>query len=450
MTGTVVLIGVFSALAALAVANRRWLMFALLLVGGFPVSMLMPRETFFGFYPGGAYLFVILAVLAIALLFRFPTLLGHSVRSSGFLAFLLYSLLSLLWTPDIGHGLRMLVKLASPFIVLIAMQTFLEDERDLRIAGWMVLACCLAVSALAVINTLGHGILGAGGDDPYFLRKNFLTPPTMSPANYSFLASSGALLALAGWLGSRRPIWLVVFLLLAVCVFWAFTRIAMAGLIVATGVLIFLLSRNMAVKLIFPIVIGIAFFASFFFVDSFRARMFKSEKVEAGMVMTTDLKLLDKLVFTSGRTLIWHRVNEKFFHQAPMAGKGVGSVDAWLERNMNSTRLHSEYLRIASDTGLVGLSLYLLALAQFFAQLIVQYRRNTDPVVRKYSALAMAGLTFYSITLATDNSLNYISEFGLYVYAFLAFAFTAAGVRASRPEPARRNVFTVAPAASGL
>lgn len=437
MNGTVILIVVFSVLGALAVANRRWLMFGLLLVGGFPVSMLIPHETFFALYPGGAYLFVLLGALVTALLFRIPALLAHAVRYGGFLVFLLYSLFSLLWTDDIGFGLRMLAKLASPFVVLIAMQIYLAEERDLKIAGRMVLACCLAVSALAVINTLGHGILGwGGGDEAWFLKKNFLVAPTMSPGNYSFLAGSGALLALAGWLGSRRPACLVVFLALTLCVFWAFTRIAMGGLIVATGLMIFLLSRNAAVKIAFPVLIAVMFFASFFFVDSFKARMFKSERVEIGALATTDLTLLDKMVFTSGRTRIWQRVNREFLYKSPFAGRGVGSVDAWLERNMGSTRLHSEYLRIVSDTGLFGLVLYLLALGQLFGQLIVRYRLVRDPLVREYTALALSGLTFYVITLATDNSLNYVTEFGLYIFAFAAFSFVAARVAASEASRA--------------
>ncbi|HTG83154.1 MAG TPA: hypothetical protein VL949_14505, partial [Geobacteraceae bacterium] len=40
MTGTVILFAIFSTLMVLSVLNRRWLMLAILLVGGFPLFIL--------------------------------------------------------------------------------------------------------------------------------------------------------------------------------------------------------------------------------------------------------------------------------------------------------------------------------------------------------------------------------------------------------------------------
>jgi O-antigen ligase len=437
MTGTVILFAIFSTLMVLSVLNRRWLMLAILLVGGFPVTIFMPQDNFFGLHAGGAYLTIILSALFLSFLFAIPNFFAQSFRYGFFLAFITYCLLSLSWTPDIGWGLRMLVKLASPFMFFIAMQAFFKEDLDLKTAERMITVCCLIVSALAVVNTVGGGVL-AKGEDMFNVRNNYLTAPFMSPANYSFLIGSGAILALCNLLQTRKVSHFLLFMLLSVFVFWAFVRISMVGLIAAIAVVFFLHTRNVAIKFMIPLTIVLIFVVCFFTVDKFRARMFKSDKVSLETVMGTDLNKIDKLIYTSGRTQLWRKVNTEFFHKAPLVGMGIGSVDYWLERNFKG-RLHSEYLRILSDTGLVGLCLYLLSILQFYARLVGLYLRSKDPDVQKYTAMALAGLTFYLITLATDNSFNYISEFGLYIFTFMAFAFVSERTREEQKKTALLN-----------
>lgn len=425
MTGTVVLATVFSALMAMSIVNRRWLILAILFGGGFPVGLLMPHEQFFGLYANGAYLFVILCSIVISLFFAIPDLFSQTLRYNCVFIFLLYSLFSLLWTTDIEWGVRTLVKLASPFIFFVAAQAFLKREQDLKIATRMIFACCLIVSLLAVINTLGNGVL-APGEGIYNVRHNYLAAPYMSPANYSFLIGSGAILALTNLLTTRKFSYLLLSILFTTLVFWSFVRISMAGLIAAIGMVFFLLARNLAVKVVFPLMIFVVFVTCLFTVEKLRTRMFKSDKVGMETVLSSEVNKLDTIIYMSGRTSLWRKAYNEFLQKRPMTGRGIGSVDSWLERNFNGVRMHSEYLRIACDLGVLGLILYLLAICQFYARLLALYLRNNDPVVRSYTVTALAGLTFYLITFATDNSLNYICEFSLYIYTFMAFAFISA------------------------
>lgn len=421
MTGTVVLITVFSALMVLSVVNRRWLMFGILLVGGFPMGIFAAQERFYGLYANGVYLFVILSAVALALLFAVPTLLTKSICFYGYVIFLLYCLASLLWTTDIEWGLRMLIKLAAPFVFFISMQSFLKNEHDLAIAERSIIISCLIVSTLAVINTLTNGMI-APDDNMYNIRHNYLTAPFMSPANYSFLIGSGAILSLTNIFKARKLVYYFLTILLSYFLFWSFVRISMFGLIAAFALIFMLLCKNTIIKILIPIVIVVVFITCFFTLDKFRNRMFKSDKVTLEMVLSANENNVDKLVYTSGRSTLWRQVYREFVQQAPVLGKGVGSTDSWLELR-NKGRLHSEYLRILCDTGIVGLFLYLCAIFQFYTLLIRNYFTSNDHTVRVYSVRALAGLTFYLITLMTDNSLNYISEFGLYVFTFMAFAF---------------------------
>ncbi len=75
--------------------------------------------------------------------------------------------------------------------------------------------------------------------------------------------------------------------------------------------------------------------------------------------------------YSSGREVIW-RVGWRMFRESPWLGSGIGSVGARYDgivrsledvseerRNMHYTELHNQYLQIAVEQGLVGLSLFL-------------------------------------------------------------------------------------------
>jgi O-antigen ligase len=194
----------------------------------------------------------------------------------------------------------------------------------------------------------------------------------------------------------------------------------MAGLVIGTGVIIFLMARSTAIKFLFPVLIVVIFVTAFFTVDSFRNRMFKSNKVSLEQLVKTDPKHLDDLVSTTGRTSLWNKAIEKIFNKNIVLGGGAGAVDSWLQ---NKIKLHSEYLRLLCDLGIVGLALYLAALVQIAAGLVMSYLRADTPLQRQFAATGLGALAYYAITLATDNSLNYVTEFGLYVFAMAGGAF---------------------------
>jgi len=61
----------------------------------------------------------------------------------------------------------------------------------------------------------------------------------------------------------------------------------------------------------------------------------------------------------------------------------------------------------------------LLGMIQIIYKIINNIRSQVD---RKYASIAVGGLTIYLITLFTDNTFNYVTEFGNYIYAFVGIA----------------------------
>lgn len=329
----------------------------------------------------------------------------------------------------------MLLKLASPFLFLVIMQSYVKTEDDIKKAERIIIACCIVEAILALVNTFGNGILN-GGRDVLWISKHLLSPAYMGPANFSCLIGIGALISLVRYLESKKNMYLVMYIVFAGCIFWAFVRITMAGLVIATVIVIMLMARNYFVKYIIPLSIVMTFIICFFTVDAFRTRMFFGDKIELSTLMHADIDKAASLVNTSGRSLLWGKVNKEFLHKEPLLGSGVGAVDYWLD-NHGGTRLHGEYLRILSDLGVVGLLLYIYAMLQFVITLAGLYFNKCCGSIKISVVVAFAGLIFYLTTLATDNSLNYISEFGLYVYSLLAFVL----VKEQNVESSKKNIY---------
>ena len=255
-----------------------------------------------------------------------------------------------------------------------------------------------------------------------WVNSNYLTTPFMSPANFSFLMGSGAILAFGNYLIDKKMMYLFLFVFLTGAVVWAFTRISIVGLIISIYICVLFLSKSYLVKIILPVIFLSVFIVMFLSIDSLINRMFHNDElIDVTEVLSNPEKLLGSLN-TSGRSTLWGLAHKKFFNQSPILGSGVGSVDDWFADEYDSVRLHSEYLRVLYDLGILGLMLYIGAILYFYRLLLKVFRENDNVAVKKNAAIAISGLTYYIITLATDNTLNYVTEFGVYIYAFIALA----------------------------
>lgn len=427
--GAFILAGFVLTIVVLGVVSGRKLAYFMLLVGGIPITIFMPGlkvlESLGSINPQAALLFSMVMGTLLALMLRLDTVVKELINNIWLTAFLLFAVGSLAWAGDFVYGVRMVVKLSAPFLFLILFMAYMREPEEFRRAEKALFIVCGIVLGLALLNEFtGGSIWRDSGLKMVRSDKVGIYAPFMSPANFSFLIGTGAILALANFFVERKIRYLLLYVVFAVIVFWAFTRISMAALVLATAICIWMLSRSMVVKFAFPIVIIVGFFLSFFLIDSFRDRMFMDSSISLES-LANDPEKLQSGMYLSGRSALWEAARTQFFDPSPGVGAGAGSVDRWLDTNVHS-RLHSEYLRLACDLGVVGLVLYVAGLLAFFTRLARVRRNAKDPLVTKYAVSAIAGLSFYATTLATDNSLNYVTEFGMYVYFLLALAFAAA------------------------
>jgi O-antigen ligase len=116
-------------------------------------------------------------------------------------------------------------------------------------------------------------------------------------------------------------------------------------------------------------------------------------------------------IYGSGRVKMWS-VTIESIGQSPWIGQGAGSASGvvllatgWLEHP------HNDYLRILHDYGVIGLSLFLVALASTLRELWQNWRKSTMKT-KGYTTKHIYGSTFllliaFALSMITDNIVAY-------------------------------------------
>jgi O-antigen ligase len=346
-------------------------------------------------------------------------LLTHSGRLPRYLGtfkfhllFLVFCLAAVAWAPSIDYALRMFAKLSSPLLFLLLIMTAVSTRAQLRVMERLVVLSGLGMAAVAV------AMLAAGVN----ASRVGLTLPGLGPALFSALMVVVAVTALAGARYGHR---LRNFLAAAVstaAVLAAFTRITIAGLFVGCSVVLFVGFRGV-LRLLLPILGLVGLPALFLFNETFKKRMFYGDnKVTLDAVLSDPSILLEHL-HTSGRSNAWGTVLGKFFYPNPTFGSGLGATQNYYYSQTSGIGvIHSEYVRLLSEVGVVGISLFALTALAYLWRLLRIYRRSHEIDTARYALAALGALVAYLIFIATDNGFDYVTGFGIYVFALIGMA----------------------------
>lgn len=378
---------------------------------------------------GSIQLFGTLGGALILLSFGKSNVISDVLRYPVQLLFFFFCILSIFWAPNFVFSLRMLAKLLSPFIFLLIAHLMIVDNIN---TVTIEKATFIGLLILLFVALLNHftGFLGDASTDEWRV-KNILTAPFHSPAPFSFSMACGAMLSLANYISDRRKTYLLLFAIFSIAVFWAFTRISIVGLIVACSVLIFLLAKSTILKVLLPVLLCLGITVAFLNFDRLKERSFQNPSEASLSQLMKKPGAFAKNIHTSGRTKLWEKGLKRFFHQSPIIGAGLGATQGFYYEKHRGGAIHSEYLRLLCEVGITGIVLFILAMTQYLAMLLAVFRRsdsgNTfeEKFKRKYSGLAIASLIFYLITMATDNTIDYVMSLGLYTFLFIGFALNA-------------------------
>ncbi len=295
-----------------------------------------------------------------------------------YILFIIYISISLAWAPSVLYGLRTIAKLAALFLLMVAVGVTIDDEKKLnRFLNCITLSCLLSALIAIYCQKMGMNT-----------DSNYLTLPSMSPAVFSANMLVGFIVSLNKAYKKTTMKVLLVLIYIAVIIA-ANTRITIAAMFVILSIYGFLKMRGVF-KVVLPVASVTAFLMLFLMVDKFRNRMFlgtKSVSLESQQGVNNAMSHLAG----SGRFAAWDQIMERYFEPHMLTGSGIGTTqNYYYSSNLKIGAIHSEYVRLLAETGLIGIILFLLSMFIYF--LII--RRNMKNVKDDKSKYLM-GLVRY-------------------------------------------------------
>ena len=265
---------------------------------------------------------------------------------------------------------------------------------------------------------------------------------------YAAFADHAAILtvmSLSFWRLTKLPRYLALTVALGTSSIFYLTRTGVLATALGVSVFALLEWRHRALPFIFLAYMGAMM--ALVTVPEFSKRMFFDSKgLDAEKLAFAPHAVDVSKIDSSGRFSLWERVLNKFFWPNPLIGSGLGSTQQWLYASDERVKVeHSEYVRLLSDVGIIGLGLYLTALLTTMALTWRAYSFAPTRMARYFAMAAFSSIPAYLVCMGFDNVLNYVLAAGQYPLAFSGIA-----IGLSQAEMRRRNAIGSSGAPSRL
>jgi O-antigen ligase len=388
----------------------------------FPVFLMIAGPLEFGVEAGvgmnlSAVWLLVLIVCAVLALLRMP---GPRVRLSGiemlYLVFLAWAVLGAYRAPDLMFSARMFLKLFFPFLVLLlARRAVLSGQfPEVKTAfKWMMISSFIA-------------FLCVGGFTQRFAFAVVSLTASIFWACAAFAdhAAIIGVVSLICWRVWGGKWYLVYGLLAGMSPVLAGIRTGLGAFFIGASVFILATFRK-ATAILMLAGCYILFGAAILFVPEMKAHMFHNAgSVDSGSIMKNPGDISLDNVNNSGRQMLWTTAMESLFDPDPLIGSGLGSVQQFMytQKFTELKVIHSGYVELLCDTGLIGLGLYLLAVLVIMAKSVFILRRASEPGTRVAALAALCGYPALLVCMGFDNVINFVLVAGQYPAIFAGLA----------------------------
>jgi len=409
------LFGFAAAQVALVLFQPIALVYLSLLTGGVPLEFGQEgvAEGDFGrMNPSVTRMFGLLIASAFLACIHFAQAWTYVCRWKYHVLFLLFCCAALAWAPSLVYGTRMIAKLASPLLFMVLIMLAVTNLRQLRTMENVILIAAVVMLLLAgAIKVLG---LQRG-------ETVGLTVPGIGPATFSAYILAAGMLALAGLRDSNKVLKMGLVGLFAVVVILGNTRITIGAMFVGFSLLLIVGLKGFS-RYFLPLAGIVALPALFILNPRFRERMFYGEEGGSVDAVINNPLAAIQHIHGSGRFDAWDIILTKFFMPNPLIGSGTGATQHYFYSQIGGGIgvIHSEYVRLLSEVGLLGLGLFLVTILVYLTQLINTFRSSSHAETKKYALAGIGGIVAYVIFMATDNAFDYVNQFGIYVFSMVA------------------------------
>jgi O-antigen ligase len=358
------------------------------------------------------------------------TLASHQVqqaligpRARWYLLFLVWGLASLVISLDMNEGSRLLLKLAYPLLTFVIVSALVENQKQLdRLMLWT-----LGVGALLLVVVNPLFVLGGAYtiDWQGFLRARGVGAGENAISFYLLVI---LLISFTRFLVRNQWRYLA---LCGVAGFWIMltrTRITILGMFFAMLVMTIYATwsarnyRAVVFAGLFGVVMG-----SMVLPGVLERSLGQVPTPGQLYALARSPRTMYETVNWQGRQVLWPVIYNEF-RTRPLTGLGLGSSSAVIRENFPYAEIkvaHNEYLRLITDTGLIGGLLYFTAIMSWIVAVIGASWRHRDARVREFAIPALGAITAWVFIAFTDNAFDYYGYFTQYVGFLCAGTFVA-------------------------
>ena len=314
------------------------------------------------------------------------------------------------------NSFSLLVKYMLPLLSLWLGYSAIDNKYDLYFFSKSVTKCAIIYAlfiggfCLFLAKALYYAIMGTG---VFLMYAGFA----------DYLTSLFVLPLVLWWMTGRKAYLWGALCLLASPVLES-VRTGIGGIVIVCCMFAFFRYKVKSIPVI--ALMGVLFLSGVLFVPQVNKKFFGDDagKVSANDIWEKDALSLDK-VNTSGRTALWDLALEKFYAPNPMCGAGLGEVTKFIkERGVKEhtiALLHSDYVQILCDNGLVGIIL----ISIFFAVVLFKVFRYTwwhsDSWVKITGVMAAASLSGVAFSMGFDNVVSHSMTSMINPFIFIGF-----------------------------
>jgi O-antigen ligase len=339
-----------------------------------------------------------------------------------YVVFLVYAAFSIPGSASPVDGLRLWLKIAYPLLIfgVVAGVATRREQVD-RLLDCALIGAALVVF-LSVLLTMS-GRYGVYEDGLVRVRG-----VTLHENPFSFYLLIAIYMAFARFAVRAQWRYLLLSAALGVWLVFTLTRITfLAGAVGMIGIALYaaIAARNMRV-LFGAAVIGLLIAVPLTPIVLERSFGFVPTPAELIALARSPMALYESINW-QGRELVWPIVFASFLNDA-WTGMGLGASTAVMQEYFPpqvGLVVHNEYLRLASETGVIGVVLFATAIMLWLVAVIRSDRRSAG-VAREFTLPALAGIISWSILAMTDNLFDYYAQYtqfiGLLVGACLVVA----------------------------
>lgn len=326
-----------------------------------------------------------------------------------YLMFLIWCVFEAVRAKEPAFATRAFLKLIYPFLVMFVARVAIRSQS----MAARILPCLMgtAFGAFLLIGGPTHRLLSA--------VTSAIASLTWPGAAFADYAAIMCVMALCCWrlFNQRKYLWLAILLATSS----AFVTIRTGVLATAVGVAIFCLLEfgRRSVPLLMAVYLAAA--TTLFVMPEFRSKMFFDDrKVDTERAVLRPDSIETDNIHDSGRFTLWPIVLDRFFWPNPVFGSGLGATQAWFySLPFGSIKVeHNEYIKVASDTGIIGLSLFITTLISCMVSAWRVSRASSSAVVQVFCMGVLAGMPAFMVCMMFDNALLYVLCAAQYPFAF--------------------------------